>query len=230
MSIDPADFARDGFAVIPDLLPAGEIAGLKRECQALVTAHAAGRSVLVGASLRGAGCAAVATGQRTQAALAPLMPEGIAFLSDKIVLKDAACRAATPWHQDVAYWPGTRPKLSLWIALDAVDEGNGALRVLPGSHRAAVGHRELAAGHIPDGSFRHALPLGDDPPGALTVALPAGWAVAFSDLLIHGSHPNRTGGDRLSLIGTYHAPGADEGFDLGFPGRRVLAAPAEARP
>lgn len=39
------------------------------------------------------------------------------------------------WHQDGQYWP-IQPlaTITAWIAIDAVDTGNGCLRVIPGSH------------------------------------------------------------------------------------------------
>ena len=42
-------------------------------------------------------------------------------------------------HQDREYW-AVRPlaACTAWLALDDVDEGNGALRVIPGSHRGAL--------------------------------------------------------------------------------------------
>ena len=68
-----------------------------------------------------------------------IMPQGIAFLSDKIVIKAHDQRFATPWHADAFYWRGTRHKLSVWIALDAIPfgsrqvfrEANAALRPCP---------------------------------------------------------------------------------------------------
>ncbi len=39
----------------------------------------------------------------------------------------------------------------------------------------------------------------------VTVVCERGVAVFFSDLAVHGSHPNQTGGDRRSLISTYRS-------------------------
>lgn len=217
---------RDGFTIIPDLVPAAAVPGLKAECQRILRTHAAEGSVHVGASLASPACRALAEDPRLVGLLARLLPGGVAFLSDKVVVKDGRNRFATPWHQDAAYWPGTRTKMSVWIALDDVAEANGALRVIPGSHLRHADHAHARQGHVATGEFQNALDLGDDPPGALTVAVPAGAAVVFSDLLVHGSHPNRSGGDRVSLIGTYHEPADDEAFDLAFPARRDLHLPA----
>lgn len=45
----------------------------------------------------------------------------------------------TPWHQDFPFWPMTDSgldSLSIWIALDDVDETNGAMMFIPKSHFA----------------------------------------------------------------------------------------------
>lgn len=223
-------YHRDGFTIIPDLVPAAQVPALKTECRHLLATHQPTGSVFVGASAVSPLCHALGGDPRLVALLVQLLPGGVAFLSDKIVLKNASHRFATPWHQDAAYWPGTRTKLSVWIALDEVTAANGALRVLPGSHLHHPVHNHNPSGHVTTGEFHNALALGDNPPAARTVAVPAGAAVVFSDLLIHGSHPNHSGADRVSLISTYHEPvDTDEPFDLAFPARRDLVRMQEAR-
>ena len=40
------------------------------------------------------------------------------------------------WHQDASYWPLTPSKtVTVWLAIDDADEENGAMQVIPGSHR-----------------------------------------------------------------------------------------------
>jgi hypothetical protein len=220
-----SDYASDGYILIPHLLDPGETAALKVEALAVMAAHAGSHSVLVGASVVSRRFHALGGDQRILALLAPLMPDGIAFLSDKVVVKTPAIRFATPWHADAAYWPGTRPKLSVWIALDDATADNGALRVLPGSHRRDWSHR--AGGKIAtNGDFDHVVDPDWDPAAEVVAACPAGGALVFSDRLLHASTPNRSGADRVTIISTYHAPGPDEPFDLTFAARRTLAVPA----
>jgi ectoine hydroxylase-related dioxygenase (phytanoyl-CoA dioxygenase family) len=41
------------------------------------------------------------------------------------------------WHQDSPYWPPLYPKdqqVTAWVALDDVDESNGCMSMVPGSH------------------------------------------------------------------------------------------------
>lgn len=51
---------------------------------------------------------------------------------------------ATGWHRDIRYWSFTRPDLiSAWLALGAETESNGALQVIPGSHRLHIEREQL---------------------------------------------------------------------------------------
>jgi len=44
------------------------------------------------------------------------------------------------WHQDGYYWPlePLHESVTAWLAFEDVDEGNGAMQVIPGSHRAGL--------------------------------------------------------------------------------------------
>ena len=44
-------------------------------------------------------------------------------------------KTRTGWHTDQPYWPIIGPVITTWIALDYVDDENGALEFIPGSHR-----------------------------------------------------------------------------------------------
>jgi phytanoyl-CoA hydroxylase len=51
---------------------------------------------------------------------------------------------ATGWHRDIRYWSFARPDLvSVWLALGKETESNGALRVIPGSHRLDIKREQL---------------------------------------------------------------------------------------
>tara|TARA_E500000331_G_C17109656_1_gene649065 strand:+ start:319 stop:648 length:330 start_codon:yes stop_codon:yes gene_type:complete len=42
------------------------------------------------------------------------------------------------WHQDESYWPLSKCRLvSAWLAIDDLDQDNGAMLVIPGSHKRA---------------------------------------------------------------------------------------------
>jgi ectoine hydroxylase-related dioxygenase (phytanoyl-CoA dioxygenase family) len=153
--------------------------------------------------------------------IAPLMPEGITFLSDKFVYKNGSQRFATPWHTDNQYWANRRPKLSVWIPLDDVNAHNGTLKIVPGSH-AKQWRQVQVTGEETNGEFRNrvdetAIPTED----VVVVEVPRGTLVVFSDALLHASTPNVSGQDRYAIISTYHETQEPETETVG-PASKVL--------
>jgi len=62
----------------------------------------------------------------------------IRLFHDQIIYKPAESGGVNMWHQDSPLWPVLTPQdvqLSAWIALDDVDEDNGCMSMVPGSHR-----------------------------------------------------------------------------------------------
>ena len=56
---------------------------------------------------------------------------------DQIQYKPAGQGGVNMWHQDSPYWGILTPKdaqVTAWVALDDVDEGNGCMSMVPGSH------------------------------------------------------------------------------------------------
>jgi ectoine hydroxylase-related dioxygenase (phytanoyl-CoA dioxygenase family) len=108
-------------------------------------------------------------------------------------------RSDIPMHQDGGYGqlePAT--DVTIWLALVDTDERNGALRVVPGSHRAGLLEHESAA-------INPLLRQTRADPG-VPVRLAAGEAVAFSGLLLHGSGPNRSDRERPAMYARYCEP------------------------
>lgn len=56
---------------------------------------------------------------------------------DQIQYKPAFHGGVNGWHQDAPLWPPIEPmtQVTAWVALDEVDESNGSMRMVPGSHR-----------------------------------------------------------------------------------------------
>ena len=55
---------------------------------------------------------------------------------DQIQFKPAETGGVNWWHQDAPLWPIIAPmtEVSAWVALDDVDESNGCMSMVPGSH------------------------------------------------------------------------------------------------
>ncbi|KAJ3665674.1 hypothetical protein Zmor_001160 [Zophobas morio] len=103
-----------------------------------------------------------------------------------------------PLHQDLHYFP-FRPAERIaasWTAMERVDENNGCLYVVPGSHKG-----ELYQHTYPDG-FKNVLYHGiqnmDHLP-KVHVVMEKGDTVFFHPVLLHGSGPNRTQGFRKAI-------------------------------
>jgi len=88
--------------------------------------------------------------------------------------------------------------LNVWCPLVDVDADNGALALVPGSHRIAPGTIEG-----PGGRCRWAAELGDPPPPARPVALRAGEALLYDSRTLHRSSPNLSGAARPVATATY---------------------------
>ena len=115
-------------------------------------------------------------------------------------LKEAGDARRVSWHQDASYWPLSPSKtVTVWLAIDDADAGNGAMRVIPRSHvKAQLAYRRSTeAEHNVLAQTTLAAEEQGDP--AVTIALRAGQVSLHTDWLIHGSEPNRSARRRCGL-------------------------------
>ena len=105
-------------------------------------------------------------------------------------------------HQDNYYLrvsPGTC--IGAWLALDACDEANGCMRVVPGSHRWPILCTQPADGDVSFTDATVPLPASRE---AVSVLMQPGDVLFFHGALVHGSLPNTTADRfRRALIGHY---------------------------
>jgi phytanoyl-CoA hydroxylase len=99
------------------------------------------------------------------------------------------------WHQDCGYQDVQPTPMTIWVALDDVDEENGCIWVVPGSHRAGL------LPHVKKPNSWH-LEVPDAGQG-LAVPLRAGEAVAFTGYTLHRSLANRTDQPRRAFFMEY---------------------------
>ncbi len=109
----------------------------------------------------------------------------------------ATGRSEFPWHQDNGYAaiePATN--VTIWVALDDVDEENGCVWVMPRSHeQGLLDHRRKS-----EDSWHLTLNVeGDGTPAILK----AGEAVAFTGLTLHRSKLNHTDRPRRAFFMEY---------------------------
>jgi ectoine hydroxylase-related dioxygenase (phytanoyl-CoA dioxygenase family) len=110
------------------------------------------------------------------------------------------------WHQDWWCWHhpvsfrAAAAQVALLVYLSDTDQGRGALRVLPGSHRASVAlHRALPDAHRQGERLPLDHPALRDQPGQMTLRARAGDAVVLDYRLLHGTHPN-AGDERRDCV------------------------------
>lgn len=121
--------------------------------------------------------------------------DGYAATAGSFAAKAADDEGALPLHQDWNTVDESRAfGLSAWCPLDHVDDGNGTLRVLPGSHRWFTTVRSITIQPT-------AIPL-DAEIRALTtpLALAPGQAVVHAQNLFHGSLANRSSRMRVAAV------------------------------
>lgn len=119
-----------------------------------------------------------------------------------VMTKAPGYSSATLWHQDVRYWAYERPDLvSVWLALGRESEENGALQVIPGSHRLSYAPDQLDELKFlrPERPENQALIA-----QAKTVALEAGDVLFFHCRTFHAAGRNCTDELKLSCVFTYH--------------------------
>ncbi len=106
---------------------------------------------------------------------------------------------AVAWHQDATYWPLTPTRtVTAWVAIDDADLGNGGMQVIPGSH--SHGPLPVRPSTPEDHNVLHEQTDGWECFGKPScTALRAGECTLHSDLLLHGSEPNRSDRRRCGL-------------------------------
>lgn len=143
--------------------------------------------------------------------LKTLMSSERVFLSQNhhncVMTKHPGFSSVTSWHQDIRYWSFDRPELvSTWLALGPETKENGALLVIPGSHRLHPDRGRLDAALFLRTDLDENRALIDK---AVTVELNAGDMLFFHSTTFHAAGRNETGDIKRSLVFTYRADGND---------------------
>lgn len=124
---------------------------------------------------------------------------------DHALIKPNVDSRASPWHQDLPYWPMNEAgALSCWLALDDVDATNGCMHFVPGSH--TWGKLEPISLVNPQDMRTLVDPAGKDfTPVAAPV--PAGSCTFHDGLTWHYAPPNRGAAPRRALVIIYMPDG-----------------------
>lgn len=105
---------------------------------------------------------------------------------ESLVFKNEGDGAPIPWHQDAIH-PRNHRIFNIDIYLDSSRAGEGALRVVPGSHKAKTDVCLVRDEY------------GWSPPGAIQVELEPGDVLVHDVMIVHGSEPVRDNPLRRTL-------------------------------
>jgi ectoine hydroxylase-related dioxygenase (phytanoyl-CoA dioxygenase family) len=233
-------YERDGYAVLPGLLPSGEVAELRDEATAIcrglrgeiggVTPPAPGDSD--DDVLRRYLCihfphkaSEVMHGYLAHPgvvdALTQVIGPDVKAMQSMLFIKPSG-KPGQAWHQDEYFIPTRDRSLTgTWIAMDDATVDNGCLWVIPGSHAPGVLYPQRDHGdtRFDCAGEAYEFPYSDE--DAVPVEMEAGSVVLFNGYLLHRSLPNTSGRYRRalachymsasSLLPWYH-PGPDEGM------------------
>lgn len=129
--------------------------------------------------------------------------------------------AGVTWHQDEYYLPSRDKSLiGVWIALDDVDEQNGGLKIIPGSHKEGFLYPMVTQENGRPGVSISECNLSQH---ILNVKMKAGDVLLFDGYLLHASDYNKTS-DRYRDSLVFHCMRAESLFPYkpseNFEGRR----------
>jgi hypothetical protein len=117
--------------------------------------------------------------------------------------KEARSPGYVSWHQDATYWGLSEPDVvTAWVAFTESTPANGAMRVIPGSHRAPVAHADT---FHPDNllSRGQEITVEVDEARAVDIVLAPGEMSLHHVLMVHGSGANPSDDRRIGYAIRY---------------------------
>lgn len=131
-----------------------------------------------------------------------------AILGDDILVYGTLVLAKQPhdlryasWHQDSFYSDlHLTPSTTAWIALTPSHQGNGCMRVIPGSHRlGALEHENVTDPNLLNRRGER-IKIDVDESEAVDVVLRPGEISLHESTLVHSSNPNASDEPRIGFI------------------------------
>ncbi len=135
----------------------------------------------------------------------PILGPDFYLWGSQFFSKDPGDRSVAGWHQDAAFWPLTPHRtVTVWLAFEDSDVENGAMQVIPGTHRAGI--LQHACEHDEHDVLNMRLERGNfSRSDAVHLCLRAGQVSLHDDNLVHGSAPNESDRLRCGLTLRYSA-------------------------
>jgi ectoine hydroxylase-related dioxygenase (phytanoyl-CoA dioxygenase family) len=130
----------------------------------------------------------------------------IILWSSHFISKDPHVSRATPWHSDSVYWNERMDAydniVTVWLALDDVDTGNGCMRVVPGSHLDTPGFDHYSPVDGTKNTFPTAI-ADIDPDKGRPLELRRGECSLHDGRIVHGAETNSSDRRRLGYTMRY---------------------------
>jgi ectoine hydroxylase-related dioxygenase (phytanoyl-CoA dioxygenase family) len=222
-----ADFRRDGFVVVPDLLTADELERYGRAVDDAVARRKrrdqrklADKSLYEQSFIQCINLWEDAPDvlpftfhpRIAEAAARLLGIERIRVWHDQALYKEPGGRVTDP-HQDQPYWPIAETEtITAWIPFDGSTDANGCMGYVPGSH--AVGLRKFVNIFSADQSAEILKRPELQNREPVWVEVPRGAAAFHHGLTVHLAKPNRTASVRRVHTIIYFKDGATRGTDF----------------
>lgn len=201
------DFDATGIRFPIPALDAEELESVRRQYAELVAAHGGTLTRFDRAHLYFDWAHDLATHPRVVEAVSSLLGDDVVVWGTLILSKPPHDDGFIAWHQDGAYadFLGDAPAVSAWIALSDSTVESGCMRVVPGSHRTRLEHREP---HNPQNMLSRGqeIAVEVDEREAVDVVLRAGQMSLHHVDIVHGSNPNRASWWRTGFIVRYSTP------------------------
>jgi non-haem Fe2+, alpha-ketoglutarate-dependent halogenase len=123
--------------------------------------------------------------------------------SSRWFIKDKDDGGFVSWHQDVPYWGIDVGEniVTAWVAITPATRANGCMKVIPGSHRKLVPHREGVSNNLLLRGQEVAVTV--DEKQAVYMQLAAGQMSFHHGLMFHGSEESRDHERRIGLAIRY---------------------------
>jgi ectoine hydroxylase len=221
-------FEQDGYILLPDLFDEAELDVLRGELPAVFGEAGPHRVVEAGAGVvRGVhGVHETNPVFGTLVRLPRLVEPARRLLDDdvyvhqfKINAKLALVGEVWEWHQDYRFWRDedgmpTPRALSAAVFLDAVDEFNGPLMLVPGSHKDGVhdatvrddaGWADTLTAKLKYSLSVEALARATSERGIVAPKGLAGSVLLFHSNILHGSTPNMSPNNRTIVLVSYNS-------------------------
>lgn len=134
----------------------------------------------------------------------------IGLFTSHFICKEPRVGRRTPWHEDSSYWKGKFERLdkivTVWLAIDDSNLGNGCMGVIPGTHVNGFSEYERidAAGNTFDSQIKRGS---FDEASAVWFELQRGECSLHDARIIHGAGPNTSERRRCGYTMRYFSLG-----------------------